>query len=407
MSMRHAFRWIAFALCSSVCSAQQTIWLDYAGGATGTTMGNVNALTAGYFPSIMPGQTAALRNAITNVVTQDFGAFAASVNIVTAMPAMGDFVRVAIGNNASAGGGALGIANEIDFRNKRAANVVAVSGENHLPAFGAMTTLSQIAQALGNTISHEVAHVLGLTHSAPISTFVAAGGGMAGGAAVNANEIMAASATAANFFNNLSFGAYSRLKLDVGFGGVNVQPEVGMAVFTAPTDADPARAGDAGATVATGSALVPDAKGRATVLGTLSDSMDMDVFTFEGTMGQRVTFELFSQVLAPDPNDATSLGRIANPVDATIEIIDTMDAVIQMAQYDMMLDIDGVAGADFGSDALIYNFTLPADGMYGILVRVNGADTTGDYELFAVIPSSGAITLLVVSGVLATRRRRS
>jgi hypothetical protein len=292
------------------------------------------------------------------------------------------------------------VANEIDFRNKRDTNVVSIIKSAFIaPPFFA-STLNNYATMFANTANHELGHVLGLMHSDPVSTFVASGA-----AAVQTNEIMKAvtSFDGTNEYRTMNFGAYSRQKLIIATQGVNVQPENAAATFITPSGADPARAGDAGSTMATARVLNFDTNNNDVVLGSLNN--DADVYKFTAPANTKVTAEVFSKALVAG-TAPTSVGRITDPIDAVLDIVDSGDNVIQTVQFNSQLDIDNVAGPDFGSDQLIYQFALPGAGTYGVRVR-GGADAVGEYELYVNVPTPGSVVILALGAFGASRRKRS
>jgi hypothetical protein len=394
----------AFLASSAFGQLMGTVFLDF-DGHNGAPQGNVTALNASIFPGLAAGDTANLRAAILAGVQADYAPY--SINIVDTDPG-GTFTRVVVGNNGTVETGALGVANEIDFRNKRFDNIVSVLADVHAnPPVGGpgnTYTLAQAAQFMTNTASHELGHVLGLTHSAPVSTFESGGSPN-----VRQREIMKARQADPVAFNNLTFGSHSDTKLQIAQNGVNVQPEVGAAVFTGAAAADPARAGDAGATVAAGTALTVDTNGRCVALGTLGGGDVADVYTFAGTTGQRVIGEAFSQTLRDlDGAASPGVGRIANPMNPVVELIDALGTVIAAEEYTANLDIDGSAGADAGSDSMIFNFLITANGNYGLRVTPRGGgDATGDYELLFIPEPGSALLLAAAAGLMTLRRCRA
>jgi hypothetical protein len=228
--------------------------------------------------------------------------------------------------------------------------------------------------------------------------------------AVKQNEIMKAVQGDNEAFLNLAFGEYSATKFHINQDGINVQPEAGAAVFTAAFAADPGRNGDAGSTVGTGTALQVDVFGRVTALGSLSAIDTTDVFTFAGSLGQRIIAEVFSQTLSDaDGASANFVGRIANPLDPVIAIIDSLGNLVTGEEYNATSNLDGDANSngDAGSDSLIYNFVLPANGLFGLRVTARGVgDSIGDYELLFIPEPTSAALLVIGMGLLVGWRRR-
>ncbi len=399
------------ALCCAASGATAqiggTVFVDF-GGFNGTPQGNITALSTSLFPGLVATDLPTLRSSILANMQAAYAPY--SINITGTLPS-GNFTRVVIGDSGTNAQGALGIANEIDFRNKREQNIVSVVANNHFLFPPTSSTLAGYATMMANTANHELGHVLGLMHSDVVSTYVAAGGGAAGRTAVQNNEIMRAvtlfgsSPNPQPQYGGRTFGEYSAKKLLIATQGVNVQPETAAPTFTSPFAADPARAGDAGGTMATAGNLSFDANNDDVVLGSLNN--DADVFKFTVPANTPITTEVYSQSLTAH-GGAPSVGRIADPIDAVLDILDSANNVIQTVQYTPAFDFDGDPGAqaDAGNDQLIYRFLVPAAGTYGIRVR-GGADAVGDYELFVMVPTPGTLVLLGGAGLLAARRRRA
>jgi hypothetical protein len=386
-------------LCAAA-SAQigGTVFLDY-GGFNGTPQGNVTALDTTFFPGLAAADLQPLKDAILADMRAAYTGF--SINITDQLPA-GNFTRIVIGNTGTVSTDALGVANQIDFRNTRFDNIVSVLAKPITAAPFPAATRAQYAQCMANVASHELGHVLGLMHSDVVSTSVASGS-----AAVQDNEIM----TAVRLYNGAreittkTFGEYSKRKVYVGTHGVNLELENGTTTFYAPGSADPARAGATGATIGTAINLNFDTDSNVVVLGNLNSAAD--VYKFTAVKNTRVSTEVFSQALAAAVGTGTPgfVSRIANPVtNAIVELLDSTGTVIQATQYTPSSDFDGAAGGDAGSDALIYGFNIPADGTYG--VRVRSAANTGDYELYVAVPAPASMALLAFGLGVVSRRRR-
>lgn len=322
-----------------------------------------------------------------------------------AQPGAGSYHTLVIGNpNGGDTTNLYGQVDFIDFRHKTAAHVVGVSGTAHSnhAAPGGGWTEAAVAQVIANTASHELGHSYGLVHSDVISRFTDTAGAVGvKQTAVQTNEQMVKNPNNTNFFADLSFGRYSQVKLDVSSNGVNVQVEDGTAAFKTAALADPARAGEAGATVAAGMALTVDPNRRVTVLGNFAAN-DTDVFTFAGTTGQVVTGEAFSVTLAQ---------RIANTVDMfNIDLIDSLGNVFATAGPGSSNinagEFDGTSGVDTESRSLLFEFTLPKSDTWGFRLTGQGGDAVGDYEFFAIVPEPGGLVAASVLMLTLARRRR-
>jgi len=404
VNIRHVVVVCAAALCQTSAWAQLggKVYIDF-GGATNSPLGAVTPLSVAGFTGLTAADLPALKAAIMTRLQTAFSTF--DVTITDTVP-FEDYTRMTIGSSAASTLNAFGVADEIDFRNKRKDNVGAVRTDLMTSSPGFMqSTLANYAQMVANIAAHEIGHTLGLTHSDPISTFVASNGG--GGAGVQSAEIMRSAVAAFNGtreYAPVSFGTYSRQKLVMSTQGVNVQTEGAAAAFLTPFTADPNRSGDAGSLIATARELNFDTNNNDVVLGFVGG--DSDCFKLTVPEGTFITAELFSTILVAQ-QVPLGVGRITTPIDAILQIVDSNNLVLATETYGSNLDIDGVNGADNGTDKLIYRFAVPAAGTYGIRVR-NAAQfgNGGSYELYVNIPAPGSASILAFGGMAAARRRR-
>lgn len=408
---------LPFMMVGSAFGQLGTVWVNFGGqvvnhypnpaNATPPTTFNGFSLQAGatsMFGTLTDAaDLAGVQTAIVNHLVTDYAGFGA--NFTLAQPGAGNYHTLVVGNpNGGDATNLYGQTDTIDFRHKTLSHTVGVSVTAHSnhAAPGGGWTAAAVAQVIANTASHELGHSFGLVHSDVVSRFTDTGGAVAAKqAAVQANEQMVKTPDNTNFFANLGFGRYSGMKLDISANGINVEDEAGAAIFRTAAQADPVRAGEAGATVAAGTALVPDAKSRVTVVGNFA-AADTDVFTFNGTLGQRVTAEAFSITIAH---------RIANTVDMfNLELIDSLGAVFATAGPGSSNvnagEFDGLNGADTESRSLLFEFTLPKNDTWGFRLTGAGGDAVGDYEFLAMLPEPGLAGLLGMAMLAAAGRRR-
>ncbi len=408
------------SLIAAQASAQVggTIWLNYAGGASGTPMGNLNAMDVSIFPGLggtpvqIAANNAAVQAKILQYVQADYQPF--SLNILAGADPGGTRSIVNIGNKPGDLSEDYGVADQIDWRNKNFNNRIGVSLQAHFnftldngnASNGKDTgnvnyTTDRIARVLANTVSHEIGHILGLKHGDPISTYSSTAGNVAAKqAAVQANEFMTLAPKEANFYGSgLSFGEYSTTKLKGAASAsdlIKLQNEAGATGTSFPGGADPiTRAGNTGATVSTGTLLLPDVNGRVDVLGQVGTGGPTvaDYFKFTGVAGMKVRADVFSQLLTFNPPGAPQDNVITDPIDPVLELLRfdsglNSDVVVGSSIFPAGGNWDGVGGDDVEGDAIMFDFQLPVNGLYAFRVYDSntGAGQGGSYEMFVQIP---------------------
>jgi hypothetical protein len=148
-------------------TAPQTILIDLNGQAdvtvAGKNWGTFVAFDAALLSPAFAGQTDALKAIILSVVEADYAPYPVTV-VSTDDPApTSPYTTVFLGGDSST---LFGIADNIDFYNADRTDNVVVFAE----AFaGISTNLTAVGQAIGNVISHEVGHVLGLMHTSDVT----------------------------------------------------------------------------------------------------------------------------------------------------------------------------------------------------------------------------------------------
>jgi hypothetical protein len=398
-----------------------TVYLDFGGGDS--PLGNLNAIDTSIFPGLNnTTDKTAVKNKILSRVQSDYNAF--SLNITDVLPA-GDHITVIIGNKPGDTSTLFGVANSIDWRNKVFADPAAeasvgISLEAHAnintAKYSDNTNYSttELGNVLANTVSHEIAHTLGLVHGDTVSTYASTAGTAAQKqTAVQSKELMTKNPNNTNFYSQgtLSFGAYSALKLNVAAHGIELENESGAHSLSSPGSVDPiARTGDTGKTLATATPLHVGADGYVSVLGNLAatGANTIDYYAFHGVAGETIFGEVLSQRLVADPDQGDIPGAdslINDPISPRLRLLNSVGAILQSNDYpDTNSNFDGSGNDNVEGDALIYNFTLPATGTY--YWTVNDLDNAGgDYELFTVPEPASATILLLLAAALAMPRR--
>ena len=105
------------------------------------------------------------------------------------------------------------------------------------------------------------------------------------------------------------------------------------------------------------------------LLGSLSSSGEMDLYSFEAYQGDLLNIEVMSRVIDQ---------RIGNVIDSQISILDDQGSLINYWGSDAFND-DELESLD----SILLDLTIPADGKYYMQVNAYSASDTGDYELFA------------------------
>ena len=116
---------------------------------------------------------------------------------------------------------------------------------------------------------------------------------------------------------------------------------------------------------------------------TLDVPFALDYYVFDAPAGSVVTIEVISKVIAD-----TDPGRIPDPVDMVVEIIDsTLSPLPYPVASPFAINDDSFES----TDSILIDIVLPGTGPYYIDIRASGkpgADITGEYELYVagIIP---------------------
>ncbi len=146
---------------------QQVVYLDWQGG-NNIVIPNVGAYNLPAFSAtdigLSASQTESLKDRVQAIVQARYG----GLNLVVLNS--DDDLRPAVAHSSVYFGGsnarAFAISEKIDTFNEDAADDTIIFTGSYIGAFSGTPTFEQMAQALGNTIAHEVGHLLGLVHTA-------------------------------------------------------------------------------------------------------------------------------------------------------------------------------------------------------------------------------------------------
>ena len=145
----------------------QIVYLDWAGGS-GAVVPNVGTFDLQPFDAsdvgLASSQTASLKDRVQAVVAERYADF----NFVV-LNSDDDPVPAGAHSTVYFGGlnrQAFAISEKIDSYNSDPSDSAIVYTESFIGAFGARPSFERMGQALGNTVAHEIAHLLGLVHTA-------------------------------------------------------------------------------------------------------------------------------------------------------------------------------------------------------------------------------------------------
>ncbi|MCK4658840.1 MAG: zinc-dependent metalloprotease [Phycisphaerae bacterium] len=147
--------------------AGQTLVIDLDGAANvivaGTNWGNFDPLDAGEIDPAFAGRTEELKAKILSVVQADYAPYDMTVLTTDDPTPTGSYTTLFLGGDSDE---LFGIANSIDFYNADRQDDAIVFAL----AFGGLSNdLDAMGQAIGNVISHEVGHILGLMHTTDVT----------------------------------------------------------------------------------------------------------------------------------------------------------------------------------------------------------------------------------------------
>lgn len=154
-------------------AVSQTVFLDFDGGQN-VEIDNVGVFDLAPFDSLevgpFPGQSATLKKRIVAVVKDRFDGFA-----LTLLNSDDDPVPAGPHSTVYFGGSSLSafaISEHLDILNADQGDDAIIFTRSFRGAFSTTPTLDQVATAIGNTVAHEIGHLLGLVHTRDCSSLM-------------------------------------------------------------------------------------------------------------------------------------------------------------------------------------------------------------------------------------------
>jgi hypothetical protein len=329
-------------------AAADSIWLDFA---------DFSASLYG-----LAGQETALKQSITDAVVNDYSLWPSfdirhDFDLLTPgdQAPTGAYSHIDIGGNDGDPGQIIfGVAEDIDWRNQNPSDSVLVySDEYALWDSTYFDDYTRLTNALAGTTSHELGHILGLSHHdafGPVGTSTVpayTANPFTGGGADTNKHLMATGPTGiskAERASDRSFGDREIWKLDAATGQVAIWQE-GTLHATQLT----AQAIGGGSTV--------------DVIGALGAAGEQDWYSFMVRAGTLIDLEVYS----------ARCNRFTDPVDAYFELYDPTGALI--------LTRDDYWQYSTATDPALLDYMPSQTGTYYLALRGFGNDT-GDYELY-------------------------
>ena len=145
----------------------QTVYLDWRGG-TNLTVKNVGVFTLLPFSATQVGfpdnQSATLKSRVKAIVQERYAQFNMTIlSSDNGAPPTTPHSTIYFGGQDAQ---AFAISEDIDTFNANPSDNSIVFTQGFLSAFVVQPTLEEMAQAIGNTVAHEIGHLLGLVHTA-------------------------------------------------------------------------------------------------------------------------------------------------------------------------------------------------------------------------------------------------
>lgn len=355
---------VVFALHSRPAAAKK-IYLDFDGHTTNGTSWN-NYAQAGGQPIVTPPFQSITRNqdmaGIWRQVAEDFAPF--DVDVTTEEPAadipLHHWVRVAIGGTDWTGINAGGLA-------ALGQGFVEGVGHMHQPAFVFAVGLSNSARWIADAVSHEVGHLLGLSHDG-IRRGVETYQGHNGWAPIMGNGYQ-------NQFTQWSKGEYS--------GASRTEDDCQIISGKLPYIPQVHGSSTATATPLGGVMSADNTTARASITGVVRAPTDSETLWFRASRPGTATLQVMVQPNYPN----SGIGR--SNLNLRLRVLDATGAEV-------------VGSARSGIGVAAYAVTLPAAGIYYTAVAGvgAGADATtgytsygsrGVYQLIVTYPSNGSV----------------